>query len=117
MITPESKLGFGNKESVLNNCVTDTKVGNIQIQHLLHKPNIPFLILPTTFLQVGFCKVWTGMLAWGWGFVVIACATMDAVAEATCDIGHVIACVCDSGLEEGIQFLLLLQLFVLAFKE
>ena len=30
--------------------------------------------------QIGLCEVWTGMLAWG--FVVIACATVDAVAEA-----------------------------------
>ena len=32
-------------------------------------------------LWVRFCEVWTGILAWG--FVAIACATVDAVAEAT----------------------------------
>ena len=32
-------------------------------------------------LWVGLCEVWMGMLAWG--FVVIACATVDAIAEAT----------------------------------
>ena len=32
-------------------------------------------------LWVGFCEVWTGILAWG--FIAIACATVDAVAEAT----------------------------------
>ena len=31
--------------------------------------------------RVGLCEVWTGMLAWG--FIAIACATADAVAEAT----------------------------------
>ena len=32
-------------------------------------------------------------------------------------IGNVITCVCNPGLEEGIQFLELLQLLMLAFKE
>ena len=32
-------------------------------------------------LQVRLCKVWTGLLAWG--FIVIACDTVDAVAKAT----------------------------------
>ena len=37
--------------------------------------------LAALVLQVRFCKVWTGILAWG--FIAIACATVDAVAEAT----------------------------------
>ena len=32
-------------------------------------------------LWIGLCEVWMGMLAWG--FTTIACATVDAVAEAT----------------------------------
>ena len=39
-------------------------------------------------LTIGLCKVWMGMLAWG--FVAIACATADAVAEATL----VMSCMC-----------------------
>ena len=60
-------------------------------------------------LQIGLCKVWMGMLAWG--LVAIACATANAVAEA------MIPCVCNSALEEGIQLLELLHLFMLALEE
>ena len=42
---------------------------------------IEWFRLAALALWVGFCEVWMGMLAWG--FVVIACATADAVAEAT----------------------------------